>query len=56
MKECLLKEVISVLEDLRDYFDSYSEVDCDQDGYIPNEEMRKLILISEILEKAKAVQ
>lgn len=31
------------LLDLRDYFDGRADADCDQDGYIPNEEMRILM-------------
>lgn len=38
--------------DLIDYFDQRQDADCDQDGYIPNEEMR---IYQELIElKAKA--
>jgi len=30
----------SVLLECLDYFDHRADADCDQDGYIPNEEMR----------------
>lgn len=34
-----LIEIESLLCSLCDYFDKRKDADCDQDGYIPNEEM-----------------
>lgn len=40
-----LKRYEGLLDELEDYFDQRQDVDCDQDGYIPNDEMRMLQLI-----------
>ena len=39
----------NLLIDLEDYFDNLADADMDQDGYIPNEEMRMLVAIREVL-------
>jgi hypothetical protein len=45
------------LENLRDYFDGRADADCDQDGFIPNEEMRILCeLDHHIAAREKAVR
>lgn len=36
----LLDEAIEALSDASEYFDKRADADCDQDGFIPNEEMR----------------
>lgn len=38
-----------LLLDLRDYFDQRADADCDQDGFIPNEEMSIMLRIDEVL-------
>jgi imidazolonepropionase-like amidohydrolase len=37
------------LDACEDYFDSRQDADCDQDGFIPNEEMRLLHQVSKAL-------
>lgn len=44
-----IKELEYLLSDLDDYFDDRADADCDQDGYIPNEEMKLLTRIRELL-------
>jgi hypothetical protein len=44
-----IKELECLLGDLDDYFDGRSDADCDQDGFIPNEEMKLLTQIRELL-------
>ena len=43
------------LKELREYFDGRSDADCDQDGYIPNQEMTILASIDQLLNKAKGL-
>lgn len=40
-----LERYEGLLDELEDYFDQRQDADCDQDGYVPNEEMRMLQLI-----------
>lgn len=42
------------LDECEDYFDNRADADCDQDGYIPNEEMKLLTLVRGALGKAGA--
>lgn len=44
-----IKELEYLLSDLDDYFDGRADADCDQDGFIPNEEMKLLSRIRELL-------
>lgn len=39
------------LAECEDYFDNRADADCDQDGYIPNEEMKRLTSVREALGK-----
>lgn len=41
-------ELLCVLGDCYDYFDSRADADCDQDGFIPNEEMKMLSSLKEL--------
>ena len=41
------KLILSNLEEVWEYFDNRADADCDQDGFIPNEEMRLLSLVAE---------
>lgn len=38
-----------VLMELEEYFDDLSDADMDQDGYLPNKEMKHLVAIREVL-------
>jgi hypothetical protein len=44
-----LHEAREALDACEDYFDKRQDADCDQDGFIPNEEMRLLSLVSKAL-------
>jgi hypothetical protein len=44
-----IKELEYLLADLDEYFDGRADADCDQDGFIPNEEMKLLSQIRELL-------
>ncbi|MGC4393749.1 hypothetical protein [Agrobacterium sp. M50-1] len=52
-KEIELKKriaaLIAVLVDCEDYFDGRADADCDQEGFIPNDEMRLLTIVREAL-------
>jgi hypothetical protein len=48
-------EILEVLNECWEYFDNRADADCDQDGFIPNAEMRLKSRCDEaiaILEKA----
>ncbi|MGN7750601.1 hypothetical protein [Sinorhizobium sp. 22678] len=47
-------DLIAALQECEDYFDNRADADCDQDGYIPNEEMKLLQVVREALKKAGA--
>jgi hypothetical protein len=47
-------EVLEALQQCEDYFDNKADADCDQDGFIPNDEMRLLSAVREALAKAGA--
>ncbi len=53
VKATLITELVGALEEAEEYFDQRSDADMDQDGYIPNEEMKLLISLREALTKAK---
>lgn len=44
-----IAELEALVSELDEYFDDRADADCDQDGFIPNEEMKMLTLIREIL-------
>ncbi|MGO4316673.1 hypothetical protein [Agrobacterium sp. MCAB5] len=44
-----IADLIAVLVDCEDYFDGRADADCDQDGFIPNDEMRLLTAVREAL-------
>lgn len=46
-------EMFDVLTQCEDYFDNRADADMDQNGYLPNEEMRMLAAIREVLAKAE---
>lgn len=41
--------LIAVLVECENYFESRADADCDQDGFIPNEEMKLLTEVREAL-------
>lgn len=45
-------EAKEALIECEDYFDNRADADCDQDGYIPNEEMKLLCVVRDALKKA----
>ncbi|MDH0869718.1 hypothetical protein [Agrobacterium pusense] len=47
--------LIAVLVDCEDYFDGRADADCDQDGFIPNEEMRLLSAVREAIDKVRSL-
>ncbi|WP_234839285.1 hypothetical protein [Sinorhizobium medicae] len=46
--------LLEALQECEEYFDNRADADCDQDGYIPNEEMQLLTLVRDALRKAGA--
>ena len=51
-------EAYDHLEAPEEYFSDRSDADCDQDGYIPNEEMRRLHNVQRarvLLERVKTI-
>lgn len=49
-----ITQMREALSEAEDYFDNLADADCDQDGYIPNEEMKLLQVVREALRKAGA--
>jgi len=47
-------DVIDALERCEEYFDNRADADCDQDGYVPNEEMKLLQVVRDALKKVGA--
>lgn len=47
------QNIRSALLECLGYFEARADADCDQDGYIPNEEMRILVEIKEALDKIR---
>lgn len=39
------------LHECEEYFDNRADADCDQDGYIPNDEMKMLTVVRAALER-----
>lgn len=46
--------LIATLQECEEYFDNRADADCDQDGFIPNNEMRLLTEVRAALAKAGA--
>jgi hypothetical protein len=46
--------LLEALQECEAYFDNRADADCDQDGYIPNQEMKLLTLVRDALRKAGA--
>jgi hypothetical protein len=44
--------LVEALQEALEYFEDRQDADCDQDGFIPNTEMRFASMISEALAKA----
>ena len=44
----------AALDECEDYFDNRADADCDQDGFIPNEEMKLLHVVRTALERLPA--
>ncbi len=44
-----IAELTAELLECREYFHQRADADCDQDGFIPNEEMRRVTSIDECL-------
>jgi hypothetical protein len=47
-------DLLAALYECEAYFDNRADADCDQDGFIPNEEMKLLSEVREALRKAGA--
>lgn len=47
-------EAKDALIECEDYFDNRADADCDQDGYVPNEEMKLLQVVRDAIRKAGA--
>ncbi len=45
-------ELLGVLLDCLEYFEDLEDADHDQDGFVPNKEMRTAIIIKDVIEKA----
>lgn len=44
-----IAELTAELNECRGYFEERADADCDQDGFIPNDEMKRMISIDECL-------
>ena len=49
-----IPDLLSALLECEAYFDNRADADCDQDGFIPNEEMKLLSEVREAIAKATA--
>ena len=49
----LIERLTAALTECEDYFDNRADADCDQDGFIPNEEMKRLQGVRDALAAAK---
>jgi predicted transposase YbfD/YdcC len=43
------EQLTNLLHEVLDYLDQRADCDCDQDGFVPNEEMRLMMHIEEVL-------
>ncbi len=46
-------DLLEALFECEEYFDSRADADCDQDGFVPNKEMRLLSVVREAIRKAE---
>lgn len=46
-------ELLAALHECEEYFDNRADADCDQDGFIPNKEMRLLTEVRAAIAKAE---
>lgn len=51
-----LSDIIEALEECEAYFDNRADADCDQDGFIPNEEMKLLSKVQSALEPLRVTK
>ncbi len=54
-KDTIINELLGTLIDCEDYFDNRADADCDQDGFIPNEEMRLLSSVREAIDRVRSL-
>lgn len=52
-QRALIETLTAALDECEDYFDNRADADCDQDGYVPNDEMRRLTTVRDALDAAK---
>ncbi len=45
----LIRKLAGALGECLDYFEDRQDADCDQDGFIPNEEMKMAQMIGDVL-------
>lgn len=50
-----LDETLDALTECEEYFDNRADADCDQDGFIPNKEMRLLAVVRNAIAKAEGL-
>ncbi|WP_454686873.1 hypothetical protein [Agrobacterium leguminum] len=55
-KDTIINELLGTLIDCEDYFEQRADADCDQDGFIPNDEMRLLSVVRDAIHKAPATE
>jgi hypothetical protein len=48
----VMDALVAALQECEEYFDDRADADCDQDGFIPNKEMRLLTEVREALAQA----
>lgn len=46
------REMLAMLYDVAEFLDQRADADCDQDGFIPNAEMRLLSEVREVIARA----
>lgn len=47
-------DLLEALAECEDFFDQRADADCDQDGFVPNDEMRMLATVRAAIAKAEA--
>lgn len=52
--DAALREAVEAMDVCGDYFDNRADADCDQDGYVPNDEMRVLTIVRITLARCRA--
>lgn len=48
-------DLLEALSECEEYFDNRADADCDQDGFIPNKEMRLLDVVRAAIAKAEGL-